>query len=52
MKIYIWIKGTIRSCGILRIFTVASLLFLAPASAGGSNPVGLIFLTLLGLGTH
>ncbi len=36
-----WIKGRIRSGGLLRIFTEAFLLFLAPA--GGSNPAGLIF---------
>ncbi len=30
-----------KSSGFLRIFTVAFLIFLAPA--GGSNPVGLIF---------
>ena len=35
-----------RSSGFLRIFTVAFLLFLAPA--GGSYPAGPIFLTLRG----
>ncbi len=34
----IWIKGSIRSCGFLRISTVASLVFTDPV--GGSNPVG------------
>ena len=40
-----WIKGRIRNGEFLRIFTVAFLLFIAPA--GGSNPVGPLTLRAL-----